>query len=125
MIGLSKFGDPEGRTGDLTNCDGVKIDPTRAEDTLLRLPGVSEAAAFGVADALGLDRAWAAIVTASPIALAAPELAALAAVRLVVAANCVSRRPPPCSPGAVRPEAQCALCLLRVDGAAGGQKQDN
>ena len=107
------------------NCDGVKIDPTRVEDTLLRLPGVSEAAAFGVADALGMDQVWAAIVTPSPIASAALELAALAGVQRVVAASRVSRRLPPCWPGAERPEIQSARCLLRVAAAAGGQKQDN
>lgn len=114
-----------GRTGDLSNCDGITIDPTRVEDLLLRLPGMSEAAAFGVADALGMDQAWAAIVTASPIASAALERAALAGVQRVVAASCVSRRLPPCWPGAECPEAQSTRCLLRVAAAAGGQKQDN
>ncbi|MGH7043725.1 MAG: class I adenylate-forming enzyme family protein [Acetobacteraceae bacterium] len=60
-----------GRVGEVINSGGIKVNPAAIEDALLSLPGVSEAAVFGVPDALGVDQVWAAIVAAAPIATAA------------------------------------------------------
>ena len=51
-----------GRAHELIDNGGRKIAPTLVEDALLELPGVIDAAAFPVADALGVDQIWAAIV---------------------------------------------------------------
>lgn len=51
-----------GRTGEIINAGGVKIAPADFEDRLQRLPGVADACVFAVADAMGVDQVWAAIV---------------------------------------------------------------
>ena len=51
-----------GRSNDVINQGGIKVSPETIEDVLLSLPEVREAAAFGVPDALGVTRIWAAIV---------------------------------------------------------------
>lgn len=51
-----------GRSNDVINQGGIKVSPETIEDVLLSLPAVREAAAFGVPDALGVMRIWAAIV---------------------------------------------------------------
>jgi acyl-coenzyme A synthetase/AMP-(fatty) acid ligase len=56
-----------GREADLINMGGVKIDPVTIESVLLSLPGILDAAAFGVPDSAGLDQVWAAIVPVMPI----------------------------------------------------------
>jgi len=60
-----------GRSGDLLNVGGAKLSPQVIEDALLSLPQVTDAAAFSVPDASGLEQVWAAIVTTEPIAPAA------------------------------------------------------
>ncbi len=56
-----------GRVSEFINSGGVKISPHVIEDVLLTLPEVTEAAAFGVPDDMGVDRIWAAIVATKPI----------------------------------------------------------
>lgn len=56
-----------GRATELINSGGVKISPDVVEAWLLELPGVTDAAAFGVPGASGLPDLWAAIVTTAPI----------------------------------------------------------
>jgi acyl-CoA synthetase (AMP-forming)/AMP-acid ligase II len=56
-----------GRLGDFINSGGVKVNPKLIEDVLLSLPGIVEAAAFGVPDADGLAQIWAAIVPDGPV----------------------------------------------------------
>jgi acyl-coenzyme A synthetase/AMP-(fatty) acid ligase len=56
-----------GRTSEIINSGGVKVSPEVIEERLLALPGIAEAAAFGVPDAGGVDRIWAAIVADPPV----------------------------------------------------------
>ena len=56
-----------GRTTDVINAGGVKVHPHVIESALMKLPTVLDAAAFGVPDALGVTRIWAAIVARSRI----------------------------------------------------------
>nr|WP_294526160.1 class I adenylate-forming enzyme family protein [uncultured Rhodopila sp.] len=56
-----------GRTSDVINAGGVKVHPQVIESALLKLPLVVDAAAFGVPDATGVTRIWAAIVARSRI----------------------------------------------------------
>jgi acyl-coenzyme A synthetase/AMP-(fatty) acid ligase len=69
-----------GRDRDLINLGGVKLAPFVVEDVLLTLPGVTDAAAFAVPDADGLDQLWAAI--AAPRVIPTHELAAFCAAHL-------------------------------------------
>lgn len=62
-----------GRASDLINTGGSKVSPHLVEEGLLKLPLVIEAAAFGVPDASGIERVWAAIVAREPIAEAVLE----------------------------------------------------
>lgn len=57
-----------GRTSDLINIGGNKISPTVIENALLAVPGVADAAAFGVPDAHGLPAIWAALVVRGALA---------------------------------------------------------
>lgn len=56
-----------GRTAELINSGGVKVNPAVIEEALLALPGVTDAAAFGVPDASGLQQIWAAVVSRAPV----------------------------------------------------------
>ena len=56
-----------GRTADLINLGGDKVSPARIEKGLLAIPGVSDAAAFGVPDGAGLTTVWAAITSGAPV----------------------------------------------------------
>jgi acyl-coenzyme A synthetase/AMP-(fatty) acid ligase len=56
-----------GRVSDVINSGGMKVSPEIIEERLLALAGVSEAAAFGVPDAGGVERVWAAIVADPPV----------------------------------------------------------
>ena len=56
-----------GRVNERINAGGVKINPAAIEDALMTLPGVEEAAAFGVPDENGIDQIWAAIVARGKI----------------------------------------------------------
>ena len=56
-----------GRVSDIINTGGTKIRPADIEAVLLGLPNVTDAAAFGVPDALGLAEPWAAIVATAPV----------------------------------------------------------
>jgi acyl-coenzyme A synthetase/AMP-(fatty) acid ligase len=56
-----------GRASEIINAGGMKVSPTVVEERLLALPGVAEAAAFGVPDAGGIERIWAAIVADPPL----------------------------------------------------------
>lgn len=51
-----------GREGDVINLGGVKVSARAVEAALLEMPGVSDVAAFAVADALGVPTLWAAVV---------------------------------------------------------------
>jgi acyl-coenzyme A synthetase/AMP-(fatty) acid ligase len=51
-----------GRAGDVINSGGIKVNPVVIEDVLRSLPHVTDAAAFGVPDSMGVMRIWAAIV---------------------------------------------------------------
>ena len=69
-----------GRANEVINAGGVKISPAAIEEVLLALPGVRDAAAFAMEDALELVHIWAAVVTAPGTDMAA--LAALSRGRL-------------------------------------------
>jgi acyl-coenzyme A synthetase/AMP-(fatty) acid ligase len=56
-----------GRASEIINRGGVKVSPAVVEERLLTIPGVAEAAAFGVPDASGIERVWAAIVADPPV----------------------------------------------------------
>ncbi len=56
-----------GRRTELINFGGDKVAPWLIENALLRLPSVSDAAAFGVEDEDGIEQIWAAIVAPAPI----------------------------------------------------------
>lgn len=56
-----------GRVSEVIIVGATKVNPEVIEAAMLRLPLVSEAAAFGVADAAGIERIWVAIVTATRI----------------------------------------------------------
>jgi acyl-coenzyme A synthetase/AMP-(fatty) acid ligase len=56
-----------GRASEVINSGGMKVSPEVIEERLLTLPGVAEAAAFGVPDAGGVERIWAAIIADPPI----------------------------------------------------------
>jgi acyl-coenzyme A synthetase/AMP-(fatty) acid ligase len=60
-----------GRDGDFINAGGNKMNPAVIETVLLSLPQVTEAAAFGVPDRMGVVQIWAAIVSAAPVDMAA------------------------------------------------------
>ena len=60
-----------GRSSEVINQGGVKINPQLIENVLLSVPEIAEAAAFGVPDALGLTRIWAAIVPSGPVDMSA------------------------------------------------------
>ena len=51
-----------GREKEILNLGGAKLKPQSIEQALASFPGVVEAAAFGVANGLGIDEPWAAIV---------------------------------------------------------------
>jgi acyl-coenzyme A synthetase/AMP-(fatty) acid ligase len=59
-----------GRVSDFINAGGIKINPHVIEDVLLTLPDVTDAAAFGVPDRLGVIQIWAAIV--APVTIPSP-----------------------------------------------------
>jgi long-chain acyl-CoA synthetase len=54
---------------------GNKVSPQVIEDVLLSLPQVTEAAAFGVPDRMGVVQIWAAIVAATPVDMAVLQAA--------------------------------------------------
>lgn len=56
-----------GRVSEFINSGGVKISPHAIEDVLLTLTEVTEAAAFGVPDEMGIEQIWAAIVATTPV----------------------------------------------------------
>ena len=56
-----------GRVSELINTGGVKVSPALIEDALLSMPAVTDAAAFGVPDASGMDEIWAAVVAPMPV----------------------------------------------------------
>jgi acyl-CoA synthetase (AMP-forming)/AMP-acid ligase II len=56
-----------GRDDDFINAGGNKLSPRVVEDVLLLAPQVTEAAAFGVPDRMGVVQIWAAIVSAAPV----------------------------------------------------------
>ena len=56
-----------GRNNDFINAGGNKVSPKVIEDVLLSLPQVTDAAAFGVPDRMGVVQIWAAIVPAKPV----------------------------------------------------------
>ena len=59
-----------GRLGEFINAGGNKVNPRFIEEALLDLPDVTEAAAFGVPDQIGLTQIWAATVANRPMPLA-------------------------------------------------------
>ena len=56
-----------GRRGEFINAGGNKLSPQVVEDVLLSLPQVTDAAAFGVPDKLGVVQIWAAIVATTRV----------------------------------------------------------
>jgi acyl-coenzyme A synthetase/AMP-(fatty) acid ligase len=56
-----------GRSNEVINQGGNKVNPQVIEEVLLSVPGISEAAAFDVPDALGVARIWAAIVPSGSV----------------------------------------------------------
>lgn len=57
----------KGRASDVINAGGVKVHPTVIENVLLTLPDITDAAAFGVPDEMGVTRIWAAVVSGKPV----------------------------------------------------------
>jgi acyl-CoA synthetase (AMP-forming)/AMP-acid ligase II len=62
-----------GREGDVFNLGGVKVAARTVEAALLEMPGVTDAATFTVADALGVATLWAAVVGPERLAREALE----------------------------------------------------
>jgi acyl-coenzyme A synthetase/AMP-(fatty) acid ligase len=62
-----------GRRNDVINMGGGKINPQVVEEVLLSFDWIRDAAAFGVPDALGLTRIWAAIVADRAVDMEALE----------------------------------------------------
>ncbi len=62
-----------GREGDVLNLGGVKVSARSVEAALLEMPGVTDAAAFMVEDALGVPTLWAAVVGPERLAREAIE----------------------------------------------------
>ena len=60
-----------GRISDVINAGGIKVSPHVIEDALLILPQITEVAAFGVPDDMGIVQIWAAIVSGAPVPKAA------------------------------------------------------
>ncbi|MDE2515140.1 MAG: long-chain fatty acid--CoA ligase [Rhodospirillales bacterium] len=60
-----------GRVSDVINAGGVKVLPQVIEEALQSLPEITDAAAFGAPDAMGVVQIWAAIVTTGPVPKAA------------------------------------------------------
>ena len=60
-----------GRVADLIDVGGYKISTRAIELGLLALPGIADAAAFGVPDASGVPRVWAAVRSERPLDRAA------------------------------------------------------
>jgi fatty-acyl-CoA synthase len=56
-----------GRRSELINFGGEKVSPRRVEAALLSLPGITDAAAFGMPDEQGIDEIWAAVVSRARI----------------------------------------------------------
>jgi acyl-CoA synthetase (AMP-forming)/AMP-acid ligase II len=56
-----------GREGDFINAGGIKLSPKIVEDVLRSLPDISDAAAFGVPDRMGVQQIWAAFVAPVPV----------------------------------------------------------
>ncbi len=56
-----------GRASDFINAGGIKLSPNIVEDVLLAVPPVTDAAAFGVPDRMGVVQIWAAIVAPRPV----------------------------------------------------------
>jgi acyl-coenzyme A synthetase/AMP-(fatty) acid ligase len=56
-----------GRLGESIDVGGYKLSPRTIEDALLSIGGVSDAAAFGVASATGVDELWAAVVIGAAV----------------------------------------------------------
>ena len=52
----------EGRTSELMNLGGMKIDPSAVDEMARTCIGVTDAAAFSIAGALGVDKPWIAVV---------------------------------------------------------------
>ena len=52
----------EGRIAELMNLGGMKIDPAAVDETARTCIGVADAAAFSIANALGVDKPWIAVV---------------------------------------------------------------
>ncbi|MEP7330102.1 MAG: fatty acid--CoA ligase family protein, partial [Betaproteobacteria bacterium] len=56
-----------GRSGDVINKGGTKVSPAAIEAVLLTYPGITQAAAFGAPDAVGLTQIWSAVVSNVPV----------------------------------------------------------
>jgi acyl-coenzyme A synthetase/AMP-(fatty) acid ligase len=56
-----------GRGSEFINAGGNKVSPHVIEEVLLSLPHVTDAAAFGVPDGMGVEQIWAAIVASERI----------------------------------------------------------
>lgn len=74
----------QGRVDDVLNLGGRKIAPETIEELVRSVPGVLDVAAFGVADANGIEQPWLAVVRGEDLdenavgrALALPELPAV------------------------------------------------
>ena len=85
-----------GRDDDLINAGGIKLSPRTVEDVLRSLPDVSDAAAFGVPDRMGVQQIWAAIVAPVPVDLSELHIAcrlrlADKAPRLIIQINHIPR----------------------------------
>lgn len=56
-----------GRNSEQINAGGLKIAPDVVESVVASYPGIKECAAFGMPDALGLEKVWAAIVASGEL----------------------------------------------------------
>lgn len=57
----------KGRQGDFINAGGIKVNASVIEDVLMAVPHVTDAAAFGVPDRMGVTQIWAAVVARQPV----------------------------------------------------------
>jgi|SRR5579871_794836 len=61
-IGVARTLTISGRESEVINAGGVKVAPQMIEKVVLAFPGVTDCASFGIADTMGIETIWAAIV---------------------------------------------------------------
>ncbi len=101
-----------GRERELINAGGVKIAPSVLEDALAGTPGVTEIAAFGVVDAMGIERPWLAVVPTRDFDFKAFEAACIARLGVKTPAGVLLFRELPRNPNGKIVRAELAAIAL-------------